>query len=232
MTMRKRSALIAGASGLVGGFCLQRLLQDERYSVTYSLVRTATRQPHPRLSERLVDFGKLVQTVDFPAVNDVYCCLGTTIGRAGSKEAFEKVDLDYVVALASLARKNDAQRFMLVSALGADPVSSVFYNRIKGRVEVELQQLDFPALHIFRPSLLTGPRKEFRLGERLATPLALLLHPVMLGPLARYRAVHADHVASCMVAAAFSPVQGVQIHYPSETSGSGGPRVRPAQKDQ
>ncbi|MCW8845600.1 MAG: oxidoreductase [Gammaproteobacteria bacterium] len=223
MSTRKRSALIAGASGLVGGFCLQRLLQDERYSMTYSLVRTATRQQHPRLSERLVNFDKLDQTVDFPAVDDVYCCLGTTIGQAGSKEAFEKVDLDYVVAVASLARKNGAQRCMLVSALGADPVSSVFYNRIKGRMEVELQQLDFPALHIFRPSLLTGPRKDFRLGERLATPLAVLLRPVLRGSLARYRAVHADHVASCMVKAAFSPVKGVEIHYPSETGKSGGP---------
>lgn len=217
MPILQRSALIAGASGLVGGYCLQRLLRDERYSVVHSLVRSATQQQHPRLREQLVDFGKLDQTVDFPAVDDVYCCLGTTIGKAGSKEAFEEVDHDYVVALASLARNKNAQRFMLVSALGADPVSSVFYNRTKGRTEVELQQLDYPSLHIFRPSLLTGPRKELRLGERLATPLAWLLRPLLQGSLARYRSVHADHVASCMIKAAFSAVTGVEIHYPSET---------------
>lgn len=221
MSKRQRTALIAGASGLVGGFCLQRLLKDERYGAVHSLVRSATPQQHPRLSERVVDFGKLDQIGDFPAVDDVYCCLGTTIGKAGSKEAFEKVDHDYVIALASVARKNNAQRFMLVSALGADPLSSVFYNRTKGRTEVELQQLDYPSLHIFRPSLLTGPRKEFRLGERLATPLAALLRPVLLGTLARYRSVHADHVASCMIKAAFSPVTGVEIHYPSETGKRG-----------
>jgi uncharacterized protein YbjT (DUF2867 family) len=221
MSKHQRSALIAGASGLVGGFCLDRLLKDERYGAVYSLVRSATGQQHPRLRELVVDFGKLDQIAGFPAVDDVYCCLGTTIGKAGSKEAFEKVDYDYVIALASVARKNNAQRFMLVSALGADPVSSVFYNRTKGRTEVELQQLDYPSLHIFRPSLLTGPRKDFRLAERLATPLAWVLRPVLLGPLARYRSVHADHVASCMIEAAFSPVTGVEIHYPSETGGPG-----------
>lgn len=223
MTGLKRSAIIAGASGLVGSFCLQRLLQDSRYDCIHSLVRTASGITHPRLVEHLVDFDKLDTQPVPPGVDDVYCCLGTTIAKAGSRNAFEKVDHDYVLALARVTRLGGAQRFLLVSALGADPVSSVYYNRVKGCIEVDIQQLDFPSLHIFRPSLLTGPRKEFRFGERLAAPIASVLRPIMRGGLARYRAVHADHVAACMIKAAFKDMEGVEIHYPSETGTGRGP---------
>jgi uncharacterized protein YbjT (DUF2867 family) len=230
MTMKKRTAIIAGASGLVGSYCLERLLRDERYGKIHSLVRTPSGRQHPRLQEQCVDFASLDQLTSNPTVDDVYCCLGTTIGQAGSEEAFEMVDRVYVLALAALARKNGARRFLLVSALGADPASGIFYNKIKGQVEVELQQLDFTALHIFRPSLLTGPRKEFRLGERLAAPLARLIRPVLRGGLAKFRAVHADHVASCMIQAAFSDVEGVEIHYPSETAPASGPVTLPGRE--
>jgi len=217
MTRASRTALIAGASGLVGKFCLQRLLEDGRYRGVHSLVRRSSGLTHPRLHEYVVDFDKLQEGLPEFRIDDAYCCLGTTMAKAGSKAAFERVDYDYVRVFAQLAKDRGASRFMLVSALGADPVSSVFYNRVKGRAELEMQQQDFPALHIFRPSLLTGPRDEFRLGERLATPATWLLRPLMRGPLAKYRSVHADHVASCMVDAAWTELKGVKIHYPSET---------------
>lgn len=220
METRKRSALIAGSSGLVGGYCLKHLLEDPRYGRVHSLVRSPSGLKHPKLDELQIDFERLEGT-PLPTADDVYCCLGTTIGRAGSQEAFERVDHDYVLALGRASRSAGARRFMLVSALGADPVSRVFYNRVKGRTEVDLQQLDFPALHIFRPSLLTGPRSEFRLGERLAGPVLRALGPLMRGNLARYRAVHADHVARCLVESAFADMLGVQIHYPSATAGTG-----------
>jgi len=217
MTTALRTALIAGASGLVGQYCLRRLLADPRYREVHSLVRQPSGIAHPHLREHLVDFDHLEQGLSDWEVDDVYCCLGTTMAKAGSKAEFERVDHDYVIALARMAKARSASRFMLVSALGADPVSSVFYNRVKGRTELDMQQQDFPTLHIFRPSLLTGPRGEFRLGERLATPATLLLRPIMRGPLAKYRAVHADHVAKCMVDASGSELIGVKIHYPSET---------------
>lgn len=212
-----RVALIAGASGLVGSFCLQYLLADPRYRTVHSLVRRHSGEGHSRLREHLVDFERLAADMPDCAIDDVYCCLGTTMKQAGSKTAFERVDHDYVVELARLCKARGARRFMLVSALGADAGSSVFYNRVKGRVELELQQLDFPALHIFRPSLLTGPRKEFRLGERVASPLARLMRPLMRGGLARYRAVDSAHVARCMLLAAATDLAGVKIHYPSES---------------
>lgn len=223
MNALKRSAIIAGASGLVGSFCLQRLLRDGRYDMVHSLVRQPSGLTHPRLKEHVIDFDSLEKQSSLPPVDDVYCCLGTTIAKAGSRLAFEQVDHHYVVSLGRLTRLGGAKRFLLVSALGADPVSGVFYNRVKGCTEVDIQQLDFPSLHIFRPSLLTGPRKEFRLGERLAIPVAALLRPLMRGGLARYRAVHADHVAACMVDAAFVDMEGVEIHYPSETGSGSGP---------
>jgi len=223
MTGRTRNAMIAGASGLVGSFCLQRLLRESRYDNIHSLVRRPSGLAHARLVEHVVDFDSLENEPTLPAVDDVYCCLGTTIAKAGSREAFEKVDHDYVLSLGRITRLTGAQRFLLVSALGADPVSGVFYNRVKGSTEVDIQQLDFPALHILRPSLLTGPRKDFRMGERLAIPVTALLRPLMRGSLARYRAVHADHVAACMIEAAFDDMEGVEIHYPSETGSGSGP---------
>jgi len=212
-----RVALIAGASGLVGAFCLEYLLADPRYKTVHSLVRRRSGKEHPRLQEHLVDFENLARDMPDCTLDDVYCCLGSTMKQAGSKTAFERVDHDYVVELARLCKARGTQRFMLVSALGADAGSSVFYNRVKGRVELELQQLDFTALHIFRPSLLTGPRQEFRPAERMASAAAMLLRPLLRGGLARYRAVAAAHVARCMLQAAAADLAGVKIHYPSES---------------
>ena len=160
----KRSAIIAGATGLVGGFCLQRLLRDSRYTSIHSVARRPSGLSHPRLVEHELDFDTLEHQALLPRVDDVYCCLGTTIGKAGSRNAFEKVDHDYVLALARVTRLGGAQRFLLVSALGADPVSSVFYNRVKGCAEVDIQQLDFPSLHIFRPSCGAAPTTSCRSG--------------------------------------------------------------------
>jgi uncharacterized protein YbjT (DUF2867 family) len=134
----------------------------------------------------------------------VFCALGTTIRTAGSRAAFRRVDHDYVVSLARLARAHGARHFLLVSSVGADPRSRVFYSRVKGEVESAVQTLGYPSLTIVRPSLLLGPRSEFRLGEALVKPL---------GPLfpRRYRPVHARAVAATMIRAALEDRSGVRI---------------------
>jgi uncharacterized protein YbjT (DUF2867 family) len=200
----QRRALVAGPTGLVGRALVQRLLDDPDVIEVVAVARRPLAIPHPKLTEAVVDFEHL-QDIAAPAVDDYYCCLGTTIRDAGSEEAFRQVDLVYPVALAHVALAAGATRCFFVSALGANPASRVFYSRVKGELEAELARLPFRTVVALRPSLLAGPRAQFRLGER--TALALMKP---LGPLvpARYRAVAAATVAKAMLAASRSTAEG------------------------
>jgi uncharacterized protein YbjT (DUF2867 family) len=183
----QRRALVAGPTGLVGRELVQRLLDDPDIIEVVAVTRRSLAIPHPKLTEALVDFEHL-QDIAAPAVDDYYCCLGTTIRQAGSQEAFREVDLVYPVALAHVALAAGATRCYVVSAMGADPASRVFYSRVKGELEAELARLPFQTLVVLRPSLLSGDRHEFRAGERVA--LAVMQPLRALVP-ARYRAVTA-----------------------------------------
>jgi uncharacterized protein YbjT (DUF2867 family) len=210
--MAQRIALIAGATGLVGRQCLPLLL--ERYERVVALGRRAALPAHERLAEHVVDFERLAEHAELLRGDDLFCCLGTTIKAAGSQEAFRRVDHDYVVELARLASGKDVRRFFLVSALGADAGSRVFYNRVKGETEDALRQLPFFAVHIVRPSLLLGDRDESRPAERLGQVFGRLAGPLFIGPLAPYRAIPAADVAATLVACADSDATGVHIHHP------------------
>jgi uncharacterized protein YbjT (DUF2867 family) len=191
-----RSALLVGATGLVGGFLLERLLASPRYARVIVWARRALDKAHPKLTVEVADFERLApRRVD---AEDVYCCLGTTIGRAGSQKAFRHVDFDYPVALAGTAARSGARRFLVVSALGANARSRVFYSRVKGEMEDAVRAAGVPKTLIFRPSLLSGPRAEPRLGEQVGVVLGALLGPL----LGRYRPIHADRVAAAMLRAA------------------------------
>ena len=198
----RRTALLLGATGLVGGHCLDLLLAHPGYDRVRTLARRPVGRRHPKLDARQIDFDRLDAAADLFEANDVFCALGTTIATAGSHEAFRRVDHDYVVEAARLASEAGADQFLMVSALGADPSSRVFYNRLKGETEVAVKHLPFRALWIVRPSLLLGDREEFRLGEKLtdwaSRPLAFML----VGRLRRYRPVAARDVAAAMIALA------------------------------
>ena len=195
-----RIALLAGATGLVGRHLLSLLLDDSDVADVVVLTRRPLATPHPKLQQGVVDFDQLASFV-LPPVDDFYCCLGTTIGKAGSEEAFRKVDLLYPLAIAGMALAAGATRCLFVSAMGANARSRVFYNRIKGEAEDGLARLPFQTVFAFRPSLLAGDRTEFRAGERaalaLAQPLSFLLP-------AKYRPVAAADVARAMQACAKS----------------------------
>ncbi|MGH8652006.1 MAG: hypothetical protein ACREYE_07380 [Gammaproteobacteria bacterium] len=139
----RRTALLAGATGLVGGHCLELLLQDDAWEQVAVLGRREIGTTHPQLVQRVVDFDRLAEIGEAPRVDDVFCCLGTTIKRAGSEAAFRRVDFTYVHELARLASRHRAGQFLLVSALGADRQSRVFYNRVKGEVEEPIRELPF-----------------------------------------------------------------------------------------
>lgn len=202
-----RAALLAGATGLVGTRVLERLAADRSRGAITVLARRPIPVPE-RTELRVIDFDALDTLDAVPAVEAVFCCLGTTIGRAGSQQAFRRVDHDYVLALARRARAAGAAHFLLVSAVGADAGSRVFYNRVKGETERDLQAMGWPSLTILRPSLLDGDRAEFRAGERAA--LAVLRPLSALVP-AAWRPVPADAVASAMVGAATTPTPGLRI---------------------
>lgn len=195
-----RTALLAGATGLVGSHALELLLADTHWSRVVTVGRRTTSHHHAKLEQRVVDLGSLEAASDLPHVDDVFCCLGTTIKQAGSQPAFRLVDHAFVVGLARAGLRAGATQFLLVSAIGADPKSRVFYSRVKGETEAAIRTLPYQGIQIFRPSLLLGERPEFRLGERIAMLGAPVLPALLVGRLRRYRPIHAATVARAMVA--------------------------------
>ena len=208
-------ALIAGASGLVGGHCLHLLLQSPRYKKVISVGRKTLPLQHPKLEQLVVDFHNLEKHRHSLVADDVYCALGTTIKKAGSKESFRTVDFTYVVSLAKITAANFATQFLVVSALGADANARVFYNRVKGEMEETVKALPFTSVHIFQPSLLLGDRQKKRFGEEVAAKAMKVLQFLMVGPLRPYRAIPAQTVAKAMLEAAKQDGGGVLVH-PSE----------------
>jgi uncharacterized protein YbjT (DUF2867 family) len=218
-----RTALIAGGSGLVGGFLLRQLLDTPEYDRVVAVGRRPLELAHPRLVQVIAEFNALEKVIADLQCQDAFCCLGTTIKKAGSHAAFRAVDHAAVLAFAWMARRNGAGRFFVVSSLGANSGSQFFYNRVKGETEEALEVLDFGTLGIFRPSLLLGPRAEPRLGERLGAALMWLADPLLLGALRKYRAVEAETVARAMLRCSFGrPDQGVLIFRSDEIQDLGG----------
>lgn len=207
----ERTALLLGASGLVGGQCLHLLLAEPGYRSVTAVLRRPLSFNHEKLTERLLNFDLLGEDRDLFAVDDIYCCLGTTIRKAGSREAFRKVDYEYPVAAARLGAAVGAKRLMLVSSLGANPAATSFYVQVKGETEEGVRSANLPFTAIFRPSLLLGERKEFRIFEVLAAPVARAVSVAMIGKWRKYRSIQAEVVARAMIRSAWSAGAGVEI---------------------
>lgn len=193
-----RTALVAGHTGLVGRHLLQDLLDDPRYGQVIALGRRMPTITHPRLKAVQTDFTGLSALAPTLAVDEVFCCLGTTLKAAGSRAAFERVDYHMVVELARATRAAGAKAFLMVSSLSASPRSPVFYSRVKGRAEQAVTELGFERLHILRPSLLLGDREQRRTGEAIAGALMPLADVLLVGSLAKYRAIRGEDVARAM----------------------------------
>jgi uncharacterized protein YbjT (DUF2867 family) len=212
VTVQPRSALLIGASGLIGGHLLRLLVDDETFVRVTVLVRKPLSYRHPKLQEIVVDFDQLDRQRDTLRGHDVFCCLGTTIGTAGSQEAFRRVDFTYVVQAASIAASNGAEQFLLVSSLGANKNARVFYSRVKGEIEEAVSKLPFKSIQIFRPSVLQGARRESRPNEQFAVTILKLTSFILIGGLRRYRPVEAQAVAKAMLAVAKQQKTGVTIY--------------------
>jgi len=210
--MNSSTALLLGGSGLVGGFCLQALLDAPDYSQIISVARRPLADAaHPRLMQQTINLEALA-SLRLPPVDDVFCALGTTIRKAGSQQAFRQIDVEFPLDAARLALQFGARQFVLVSSVGADPNSKNFYLRSKGEVEQGLSALPFQAVHIFRPSLLLGKRTESRQGESFAIAAAKIFQFLCVGPLRRYHPVSAAKVGQAMVAAAKAGGQNTMVY--------------------
>lgn len=201
--------LLAGATGAVGAPLLARLLARDDGPRVLAVGRRPPPRWHARLEWLRAELDDLERALADRSFDQAFCCLGTTMKRAGSRDAFRAVDLDGVTAFARAARAGGAGFFGLVSAAGAHPRSRNFYLRTKGEAEAAVEALGFSSLAIMQPGLLRGEREEFRAGERLGQAAAPLLDRVLLGPLARYRSVAIDAVAAALEIAARRRAPGV-----------------------
>lgn len=200
--------LHVGATGLVGQQVLQRLLAHPRVTRVVAPTRRAPALTHPRLLNPQVDFDALPEGADWWSVDAVICTLGTTIRQAGSRDAFRRVDHDYPLHVARLARAHGARSCALNSAAGANAGSSIFYNRVKGELETALAALGYPSLVLVRPGLIDGQREEYRPGEAFALAVSRALRP-LLPP--KWRPSRAERIADALVEAALHAPPGRSV---------------------
>jgi uncharacterized protein YbjT (DUF2867 family) len=198
------SALILGATGLVGGECVRQFGESAHFTRVIALTRRPLAPVAARVESHVVDFERLDDAAEYFRVTHIVCALGTTIKQAGTQERFRRVDHDYPLTGARLGLREGAQHFLLVSALGANARSRIFYSRVKGEVEDAIRALPYRSVTIVRPSLLLGERAEFRLGESIGKMFARVIP-------GRYRPVHARDVAAALLEAAVAGRAGVRI---------------------
>ena len=209
MSTTPRIALVAGASGLVGGFLIKALIEAPDYARVYALTRRPLGKEHSKLANRIVIFERMAEQLKGLTAHDAFCCIGTTIAEAGSQEAFREADVDAVLLFAQAARAAGASRFVVVSSVGADSKSKKFYLRTKGEMEEAVSGLGFPSVDILQPSLLLGPRKEVRVLEITGRIFAPLINPLLTGTREALRAIPAETVARGMLGAARRGARGV-----------------------
>jgi uncharacterized protein YbjT (DUF2867 family) len=192
-----KTAVVIGATGLVGGHLVEQLGKDIGYERIVVLSRRKLQYLNPKVIVHVIDFDAPDASVI--KGDHIFCAIGTTIKKAGSKENQYRIDCEYPARIAEIARNNGAEKFILVSSIGANPNSGNFYLRTKGELEEKLKKLQFKSLIILRPSFILGKRKEFRLGEKIAIVLSNALNPLMIGKLRRYRGMQASAIAGRMI---------------------------------
>jgi uncharacterized protein YbjT (DUF2867 family) len=207
----KKTAVVAGSTGLVGEQLVKCLIQSKEYEAVTALVRKGSSKIYEGAFTIEVDFDRLSDYTEELKADVVFCCLGTTIKKAGTKSGFQTVDFTFPLELAKIAAINGSSQFNIITASGANSKSLIFYNRVKGDIENAITKLGIPNINIFRPSLLLGERVEKRRGEVIGARIAKILNPLMVGRLKKFRAIQAAEVASAMINVSLMEQDGVRI---------------------
>lgn len=208
----EKSALILGSSGLIGNSLMEQLLDHPGYKEVRVLVRKKLERQHPKLKQIWVNFDKLHDHSTEITADVVFCCLGSTKKKTPDQTQYKKIDYQYPLEVAAIALKNGASQYHLVSSIGANVNSGTFYRHIKGEVERDLKKIAFPTIHIYRPSLLEGKRKEKRTIEKIIVTLVSILNPLLIGSLSGYRTIRIEKVALAMIRKSMDTQKGIFIH--------------------
>lgn len=213
--MDPKTALLLGATGLVGGECLRRLISDDDYGRIIVLTRTPLPATisSPKIESHVISFDRIDNYRHLLKADYVFCALGSTIKKAGTKEQFYKVDFTYIHEIAKGYAQRGTGHFLLVSSMGANVHSWIFYSRVKGELEQALQKLPFASLSIFRPSLILGNRKEYRLKEEISKQAARIFAFVMPR---KYQPIEAADIAKAMLKVARASPAGLRIYESDE----------------
>lgn len=204
---------IAGATGLTGTYCLEYLLLQLKITKVIAIGRKSTGIQNPKLEEVILSDNKLTTKI----IADAFiCCLGTTIKKAGSKEAFSKIDLELPLYLAENLYKNGCEVVAVISAMGASENSLFFYNQVKGKMETEIQKVGFESVSIFRPAIIDGTRKDKRTGEKIGLAVIKFLSPFFFGNLKNYKPIHAKTIGRALMTVALLKKPGNKIYTSEE----------------
>ncbi|WP_439131829.1 NAD(P)H-binding protein [Polaribacter sp.] len=193
-----KTAIILGATGLTGGILLQKLIRDNRYSKIKLFSRNSVHISSDKIEEHLIDVLQLENhSKDFIA-DEVFCCIGTTAAKTKDKKLYKSIDYGIPVSAAKIAKQHKIDTFVVMSSMGADANSTIFYNKTKGEMERDVLQQNIKNTYILRPSLIGGNREENRLGERIGKVVMRFLNPFMIGNLKKYKMIHPEKIATCM----------------------------------
>lgn len=199
MNNDRLTALVFGASGLTGRFLIEHLIEDQAYGSIIVFVRKELRIQNHKIRQVTFDPERLENISEEVKGDHLFCCIGSTIKKAGSKEAFYKTDHGLVEKIAQVGSANKVRCFVVISSVGANSGSGNFYLRTKGQMEESIKTFNFSSVSIVRPSMLMGIRNEKRLGEEIAKKMYKILNPLLAGPLRKYKSIHASTVAKAMI---------------------------------
>jgi len=206
-----KTAILLGASGATGSEVLNLLLEDTRYTTIKLFSRSSINVTHPKIKEYITDLFELGNMKPDFTADEVYCCIGTTKAKTPDKEVYRKIDYGIPVTAAKLARENSINTFTVISAIGADTKSSIFYSRTKGEMQEAVIKTGISKTFVLQPSLILAKRKDMRIAEKLASAIMWLINPLLFGNAARYRSISAKEVAKAMVWLCNNPYKGTII---------------------